>query len=127
MKKAYTFYQTLWFKSMALEVSLPWQREKTLSIGLYPDVGLSEARNVRDNARKKLADKIDPGLAKQCPKRSAKEASENSFEIVAREWFIKRSPYLVTKPWRENLTPIRKRYFSWLGNAIFSENAAPNY
>lgn len=26
-------------------------KEKTLSIGLYPDVSLSDARNARDNAR----------------------------------------------------------------------------
>lgn len=39
-------------------------KEKTLSIGLYPDVELKDARNARDNARKQLADKIDPGLAK---------------------------------------------------------------
>jgi hypothetical protein len=67
-------------------------KEKTLSIGLYLDVSLSDARNARDNARKQLADKIDPGLAKQVSKRSAKEAAENSCEMIAREWFTKCSP-----------------------------------
>ena len=69
-------------------------KEKTLSNGLYPDVNLSDARNARDNARKQLADKIDPG-AKQASKRSAKEASENSVEVIARAWYTKFSSKVI--------------------------------
>ena len=36
-------------------------KRKTLSMGVYPDVGLKEARGRRDEARKLLADGIDPG------------------------------------------------------------------
>jgi hypothetical protein len=35
-------------------------KEKRLSLGVYPEVGLKEARDRRDTARKLLADKIDP-------------------------------------------------------------------
>jgi hypothetical protein len=44
-------------------------KEKLLSIGLYGDVSLSEARDARDAARKLLAKDIDPGLVKQSAKR----------------------------------------------------------
>ncbi len=36
-------------------------KEKTLSLGVYPDVGLKDARERRDDARKLLANDIDPG------------------------------------------------------------------
>ncbi len=36
-------------------------REKLLSLGTYPDVGLKEARAKRDEARKQLSAGIDPG------------------------------------------------------------------
>jgi hypothetical protein len=35
-------------------------REKSLSMGLYPDVSLADARELRDQARKLLVDGIDP-------------------------------------------------------------------
>lgn len=35
-------------------------REKLISLGAYPDVGLKRAREKRDEARKLLADGIDP-------------------------------------------------------------------
>lgn len=100
-------------------------KEKTLSIGLYPDVGLAEARNARDNARKKLADKIDPGLAKQVSKRSAKEASENSFEIIAREWFTKYSAKWSPSHGERILRRLEKDIFPWVGKRPIAEITAP--
>ena len=35
-------------------------KEKLLSLGVYPDVSLKAARERRDAERKKLADRIDP-------------------------------------------------------------------
>lgn len=100
-------------------------KEKTLSIGLYPDVGLSEARNARDNARKQLADKIDPGLAKQVSKRSAKEASENSFEVIALEWYTKFSTKWSPSHGERILRRLEKDIFPWLGKRPIAEITAP--
>jgi hypothetical protein len=36
-------------------------KEKLLALGVYPDVGLKDARARRDEARKLLAEGIDPG------------------------------------------------------------------
>jgi integrase len=38
-------------------------KQRTLSIGIYPDVGLADARDARDAARKQLARGIDPHAA----------------------------------------------------------------
>jgi hypothetical protein len=42
-------------------------KEKLLSLGVYPDISLREARNRRDEARKLVAHFIDPGLQRQAP------------------------------------------------------------
>lgn len=96
-------------------------KEKTLSIGLYPDVGLQAARNARDNARKQLADKIDPGLAKQVSKRSAKEAAENSFEMIAREWYTKFSTKWSASHGERILRRLEKDIFPWIGKRPIAE------
>ncbi|AOI58176.1 tyrosine-type recombinase/integrase [Burkholderia diffusa] len=61
-------------------------KEKSLALGIYPDVSLSDARKRRDAAREKLAAGIDPNEAKKADKRAAKLAGTNSFEAVSREW-----------------------------------------
>lgn len=60
-------------------------KEKMLSIGVYPDVTLADAREKRSEARKILAAGGDPGEAKK-KKNSAANEFENTFEAVAREW-----------------------------------------
>lgn len=71
-------------------------KQKTLALGVYPDVSLSDARERREQARKLLANGSDPGVIKQTQKRQAKFAAANTFEAVAREWVENR-----TNDWTE--------------------------
>ena len=62
-------------------------KEKTASLGKYPDVSLSGARSKRDDLRKLVAAGVDP-IANKRAAVAAKEANEvNTFEVVAREWW----------------------------------------
>jgi integrase len=61
-------------------------KEKLLSLGTYPDVSLARARAAREEARRQLAEGIDPSEARQQAKREKAEAAANDFETVAREW-----------------------------------------
>jgi integrase len=61
-------------------------KQRTLALGVYPAVGLVEARAARDDAKRSLAANIDPSTVKRERKRAAKVAADNSFEAVAREW-----------------------------------------
>lgn len=61
-------------------------KEKTLSLGIYPEISLAEARDKRDEARKMLKEGIDPSQAKKENKLQRKTETENTFEIIAREW-----------------------------------------
>jgi integrase len=61
-------------------------KQKTLALGVYPDVSLLQARKRRDDARKLLAEGIDPGQAKKEAKQAKQAAATNTFELVAAAW-----------------------------------------
>lgn len=69
-------------------------KQKTLSLGKYPDVSLAQARDRRDIARKLLADGIDPGEQKKIDKNERSEELGNTFEMIARDWH---ATYMKTK------------------------------
>ena len=99
--------------------------EKLLSLGVYPDVTLSQARERREDARKLLANDTDPGAVKQAQKASKIELTENSFEVIAREWFVRHAPN-----WKENhsskiIARLEKDVFPWIGARPIAEIAAP--
>jgi hypothetical protein len=64
-------------------------KRKTLSLGIYPVVTLAEARARRDEAKKLLANGVDPGAVKKAQKQARHARAANSFEAITREWFEK--------------------------------------
>lgn len=62
-------------------------KEKTASLGQYPDVSLANARVKRDESRKLVAAKVDPVEKKRAELKAKTLAHENNFEAVAREWW----------------------------------------
>ena len=67
-------------------------KEKRLSLGIYPEVSLKEARDRRDNARRLLGQGVDPSANRKASKLATVDRLSNSFEVVTREWFGKHSP-----------------------------------
>lgn len=59
-------------------------KEKTLALGVYPDVSLSEARDKRDAARKQITEGTDPCEQKRVQKLVPDTAQ--TFEVIARQW-----------------------------------------
>ena len=101
-------------------------KQRTLALGVYPDVSLAEARSRRENARKLLANKVDPNMEKQAQKAADITESGNSIEAIAREWFIRHSPN-----WKENhsskiIRRLEVDIFPWLGACPIGEVTAPN-
>lgn len=96
-------------------------KEKLLSFGSYPEVSLSEAREKRLAARKQVAADVDPNVVRKAQKLSLSGMSENSFEVVAREWHER---FLHT--WSANhanttLVRLEKNIFPWLGARLVCE------
>lgn len=100
-------------------------KEKRLAFGVYPDVSLAQARERREDARKLLAKDIDPGIVKQAQKASKLDLAKNSFEVIAREWFVRHAPN-----WKENhsskiIARLEKDIFPWIGARPIAEITAP--
>ncbi len=68
-----------------------FDKQKMLSLGTYPDIGLREARSQRDAARKLLTEGIDPGEKRKEEKAERELQLVNTFEAVTREWAGKKA------------------------------------
>jgi len=60
--------------------------EKLMAFGRYPEVSLSDARERRDMARRKLASGIDPMAERMARKTAVIVATEHTFEKIAGRW-----------------------------------------
>ena len=97
-------------------------KRNTLSLGTYPDVSLKRAREKRDDARKLLADGIDPG-----EKRKAEATvTADTFEAVAREWFAKYSPQWANDHASRNIRRLERDVFPWIGSKPLASVTAPD-
>ena len=99
-------------------------KEKLLSMGAYPDVSLKDARARRDEARKLLANGIDPGENRKIQKAAKVERAANSFEVIAREWFAKYSPGWSTSHSGRTLKRLENDVFPWIGGRPVAELTA---
>jgi hypothetical protein len=100
-------------------------REKSLAIGAYPEVSLTDARDAREEARRQLAKGLDPSAEKRAAKRHARASAADTFKTIAREW------------WQLQIKPLSKRYadrilvrmeaelFPSLGHRPIAEISAP--
>lgn len=65
-------------------------KEGLLSFGKYPDLSLSEARHLRDEARRKVVKGINPATAKQAAKREKRTKTEQTFAKFAELFLAKK-------------------------------------
>ncbi|MFZ1546805.1 MAG: integrase arm-type DNA-binding domain-containing protein, partial [Candidatus Nitrotoga sp.] len=100
-------------------------KEKLLSLGVYPDVGLKDARQRRDDARKLLADGIDPGENRKAMKAVKQDRAANSFEVVAREWYAKHAPNWVEHHGDRIIRRLERDIFPWIGGRPIADVTAP--
>lgn len=100
-------------------------KEKVLALGVYPEVSLADARERRTEARKVLAAGNDPAEVKKEAKRLTVLNSENTFEVVAREWFEVRKHEWVTSYQEKMILRMERHIFPKLGNRPIKDINAP--
>jgi len=100
-------------------------KDKLLSLGIYPDVGLKAARERRDEARKLVADGVDPSQARKAKKAAREDRAANSFEVIAREWYAKHAPGWAASHAGKILRRFELDVFPWLGGRPIAEITAP--
>jgi integrase-like protein/Arm domain-containing DNA-binding protein len=99
--------------------------EKRLSLGVYPDVSLKDARHRRDASRKLRADGIDLSENRKATKSARADRSANSFEVVAREWFAKYSAAWAANHSNRIIRRFDRDIFPWIGGRPIAEVTAP--
>lgn len=100
-------------------------KRKTLSIGAYPAVSLSDARIRRQAAKVQLAQGIDPCSHKQAVKAASRAENENAYEVVAREWYAKHAPGWSESNSVRTLARQENDIFPILGSKPVSQITAP--
>jgi integrase len=100
-------------------------KEKTLAHGVYPDIGLKDARARRDEARKQLANGVDPGLHRKATKATREALVANSFEIICREWLENKRSNIEEAQYKKALARLEKDVFPWMGSRPIAEITAP--
>jgi hypothetical protein len=100
-------------------------KEKRLSLGVYPDVGLKAARDRRDAARRLLGEGIDPAAKKKALSLARAEGDSHGFKVVALEWHTKFSP-----GWAEGHAVrigrvLERDIYPWIGSRPVAEITAP--
>ena len=100
-------------------------KEKSLSLGVYPDVGLKAARTKREAERKHLDNKLDPSAERKADKRRTKLSLENSFEAVAEEWHAKQVHTWVASHALDVKRRLEKNIYPHLGRRPIAGIEAP--
>lgn len=90
-------------------------KEDSLSFGEYPAVTLVQARKLKEEARVKLAQGLNPSHEKKKEKMERQMVAQNTFESVAQEFVDERMKYK-SKDYIERFwTCMRKDVFKQIG------------
>ena len=100
------------------------QKEKKIAFGTYPEISLFDARRKCDDARKLLANGVDPGAVRKAQKQADVEETE-TVEVIAREWHEK-----FKSTWTEGhadklIRCLERDVFPWIGTRPIKEIKAP--
>ena len=101
-------------------------KRKTMAFGSYPSISLADARQRREEAKKQIANGIDPGEAKKALKASKTESAANSFEVIAREWQNRFAPTWTEMYAERVLDRMQRDAFPWIGTRPIAEIKAPD-
>lgn len=100
-------------------------KEKRLALGVYPDVPLTMARSRRDDARRLLAQGIDPGQQKKADAAAKAGLEASTFKAIATEWMKGRiwapSYRVKVEAWMAN------DVFPWIGSRQAADLEAPDF
>lgn len=96
-------------------------KEKLLALGVYPEVGLSEARQRRDAARTVLRGGNDPALVKRDRKVANVLAAGNTFAAIGEEWLKKQKSRMAEATYTKAAWTLSDLVNPWIGHRPVTE------
>ena len=90
-------------------------KERKASLGVYPETGLAEARQKRENIKLEIKQGLDPRLVSLAAKQTAAFSSAQTFELIAMEWFEVNKPIWNPRYAATVLHRLEKYVFGQLG------------
>lgn len=100
-------------------------KEKRISLGVYPDINLKDARLRCEDAKRKIKEGIDPSLERQSQRACRTVSAENSFEAIAREWFSHREKEIAGNHSGRIFSRLERDVFPWIGSLPIEQITAP--
>ena len=98
-------------------------RPNLLSVGVYPEVSLKEAREGRDTIRQQIRAGINPSAQRKAIKVS--QAGADTFEVIAREWHERRAAIWASEHADRVLRLLERDVFPWIGSRPIGSITAP--
>ena len=95
------------------------RKEKVASFGIYPIIGLQDARAKRLELKQGIAKGID--VVKVQREEKLKALGKYSFETIAMEWYENKKPLLSKKYARDIINRLKSDIFSQLGHKDINE------
>lgn len=100
-------------------------KQRTLHLGIYPKVGLADARTQRDESSAILAEGRDPGVVRRLSVEVNLEAGRQTFERLAREWFENARPKWALVHADDVIRSLERDVFPAIGELPIGEISAP--
>jgi integrase len=100
-------------------------KEKLISLGLYPVVGLKDAREARDDAKRQLAKGIDPSAHRKAEKEAGTYQETHSLHFVALEWLAQNEGTWVPSHTKRIRMRLENDVFPFLGKSMVGDITPP--
>jgi len=100
-------------------------KEKIYAIGVYPEISLKLARELKDDIRVKLRNGIDPTAERKAIKQQKSLNAENTFKTIALEWLEKQEGKWTEKHIKATRHRMESNLFHALGNRPIKEITPP--
>lgn len=95
--------------------------ENRLTFGPYPEITLQHAREKRLEARRLILSGVDPAKRRDDAKRRAAEDAANTFEKIAREWYVNKVPTWSVRTAKNMIQRLEADIFPKIGNRPIGE------
>lgn len=100
-------------------------KQKTLALGVYPEISLKKARIKKLEAKEYLKEGKDPALEKKKEKAIAIQDNANTFKVVALEWYDNRKDHWKPRYAVEVIKRLEEDIFPEIGDYPIKEIEAP--